>query len=91
MPTYVAGSRALCDYLANTCSGFVHTTALPPAVLGAIDAALDLVPGMRAEREALADKADALRGALRSLGWTRARRARRSCPSWSATSAGRWP
>ncbi|CAM3670373.1 8-amino-7-oxononanoate synthase OS=Castellaniella defragrans (strain DSM / CCUG 39792 / 65Phen)OX=1437824 GN=BN940_13311 PE=3 SV=1 [Castellaniella denitrificans] len=65
---YVAGSRALCDYLANTCSGFVHTTALPPAVLGAIDAALDLVPGMRAEREALADKADALRGALRSLG-----------------------
>jgi len=65
---YVVGSRALCDYLVNACSGFVHTTALPPSVLGAIDAALDLVPGMRAEREALADKADALRGALRSMG-----------------------
>lgn len=65
---YAAGSRALCDYLANACSGFVYTTALPPAVLGAIEAALDLVPGMRAEREALAGKADALRGALRSMG-----------------------
>jgi len=65
---YVAGSRALCDYLANACSGFVHTTALPPAVLGAIDAALDLVPGMHDEREALADRADGLRTMLQSMG-----------------------
>ncbi len=65
---YVAGSRVLCDYLVNACSGFVHTTALPPPVLGAIDAALDLLPGMDAERRRLHDSADRLRSALRGCG-----------------------
>ncbi len=65
---YVAGSRVLCDYLVNACSGFVHTTALPPPVLGAIDAALDLLPGMDAERRRLHDSADRVRAALRACG-----------------------
>lgn len=65
---YVAGSRALCDYLVNSCSGFMHTTALPPAALGAIDAALDLMPGMQTERDRLARHAEQLRRALHALG-----------------------
>jgi 8-amino-7-oxononanoate synthase len=61
---YVAGSRALIDWLVNCCPGFIYTTALPPAVLGAVDAALDLVPGMERERVQLAQNSQRLRDAL---------------------------
>jgi 8-amino-7-oxononanoate synthase len=65
---YVAGSRVLIDFLQNMCAGFIYTTAPPPPVLGAIDAALDLVPGMDAERAALAASATYVRGAFGDMG-----------------------
>jgi 8-amino-7-oxononanoate synthase len=64
---YVAGSRVLCDWLVNKASGFIHTTALPPPVLGAMDAALDLVPGMDAERARLMANAARVRSALTAM------------------------
>ncbi len=66
---YVAGSRALIDWLVNSCPGFIYTTALPPAVLGAVDAALDLVPGMGQERTKLAQNSQRLREALALRGY----------------------
>lgn len=67
---YVAGSRALRELLINRCRSFVFTTALPPAVLAAAIAAIDLLYQEPQRRLALWHNIRALREGLRNLGFS---------------------
>ena len=66
---YVAGSRAMIDYLVNHARTFIFTTALPPAVAAAAGAALRLVESEPERRAAVARNARRLRHGLRQLGY----------------------
>ena len=45
MGGYIAGSRALIDWLVNRARSFIYSTALPPGVIAASRAAVDLARG----------------------------------------------
>lgn len=65
---FVACSGPLRDYLVNRCAGVIYSTALPPPILGAIDAALELVPTMDDQRDQLDRWSSRFRQHLQNLG-----------------------
>lgn len=65
---FIACDTVLRDWLVTKTRGFIYATALPPPVLAAVLAALDLIPGMDRARQRLARHGDTVRTALRGLG-----------------------
>ena len=66
---YLACSQALATYLLNHSTGFVYSTAPAPAVVGAAQAAWQLLPSLESTRQTLLAQAQHLRQQLQQRGW----------------------
>lgn len=66
---YVACDLNLKEYLINKSTGFIYSTALPPMVISAVQAAWTLLPDLGEERRQLQEKADFLRKNLLQRGF----------------------
>lgn len=66
---YVTGEQWLIDYLMNKMRSFIFTTALPPAVLGSIEKAIEIVQTEQERRETLQTHSHYFRHELKKLGF----------------------
>ena len=65
---YIAGSVAMCDFVRSFASGFIFSTALPPAIAAGARAAIRHLRQSNAERTALHERAATLRRRLDAVG-----------------------
>ena len=65
---YIAGSAALCDFVRSFASGFIFTTALPPAVAAGAVASIRHLKGSQLERTRMQNRVALLRRRLDAIG-----------------------
>jgi 8-amino-7-oxononanoate synthase len=65
---YIAASKKITDYLINSSRSFIYSTALPPAVIAADLAALDLIKNEPFRRKELLENSDYFREELSKRG-----------------------
>ena len=68
MGGYIAASTALCDFVRSFASGFIFTTALPPALANGAAASIRHLKSSRIEREQHQDRVRTLRSRLDAKG-----------------------
>lgn len=64
---YIGCSKEVKNYLINRCKGLIYSTGISPAIMGAMTAAIDLLPSLHAEREKIKQHSKRLRSFLKEV------------------------